>query len=170
MQGHANKRWIVCRTRGGRESWALENATAQHFECYLPKILERVTFNDQKLSVARPLFPSYMFVLADRWRVLLSTFGIVGIIMRGSEPDCLPSRVINELRQREGDDGIIVLPKPKAVLGPNSQVQILKGPFAGHVGVIANMRPHERARVLLDFLGRKTDVLIANADLTAIAA
>jgi transcription antitermination factor NusG len=169
MVGQTSKRWIVCRTRGGRENWALENATAQKFECYLPKILERVTFNEQKLAVARPLFPSYMFVLADRWRVLLSTFGIIGIIMRGSEPDSLPNRVINDLRQREGDDGIIVLPKPKAVLGPNSQVQILKGPFAGHVGVIANMRPHERARVLLDFLGRKTDVLIANSDL-AIAA
>jgi transcription antitermination factor NusG len=170
MVGQATKRWIVVRTRGGRENWALENATAQKFECYLPKILERVTFNDQKLSVARPLFPSYMFVLADRWRVLLSTFGIVGIVMRGSEPDCLPNRVIHDLREREGDDGIIVLPKPKAVLGPNSQVQILKGPFQGHAGVIANMRPHERARVLLDFLGRKTDVLIANSDLALIAA
>jgi transcription antitermination factor NusG len=169
MVGQTSKRWIVVRTRGGRENWALENATAQEFECYLPKILERVTFNNQKLAIARPLFPSYMFVLADRWRVLLSTYGIVGIIMRGSEPDCLPSRVIHDLREREGEDGIIVLPKPKPVLGPKSEVQILKGPFAGHIGVIANMRPHERAKVLIDFLGRKTDVLIANSDL-AIAA
>jgi transcription antitermination factor NusG len=169
MVGHPTKRWIVVRTRGGRESWALENATRQQFECYLPKILERVTINDQKLCVARPLFPSYMFVFADRWRVLLSTFGVVGIIMRGSEPESLPTRVINILREREGSDGIITLPKPEAVLGPKSKVQILKGPFQGHVGVVASMRPHERARVLLDFLGRKTDVLIASTDL-ALAA
>ena len=167
---HQHRRWIVLRTRPSRETYAQENVSALGFECYLPRILERQSRNGQKVSIAAPLFPTYLFVLAERWRVLLTTFGVVSVIMRGSEPDCIPNRIIADLRQRETPDGLIELPKPKQGIALHSKVRILKGPFRDHVGIVAGMRDHQRVRILLDFLGRKTDILIASADLQIEAA
>jgi len=165
-----HRRWIVARTRSGREIWAMENACALGYQVYLPKIIERRSRHGQKVTVPVPLFPTYLFVLAaDRWRILLSAFGVAGIVMRGSEPDTLPKKIIEQIRSRENTDGFIELPKIEEPIRPDVKVQILKGPMAGHVGVVAGMRDHQRCKVLVEFLGRKTDCLIATTDLMAAA-
>jgi transcription antitermination factor NusG len=161
-------RWIVVRTRVARENWALENVAAQGFEAYLPRIIEKQNRNGQKVAIAVPLFPTYLFVLAHQWRVLLSTFGVVSVIMRGSEPDALPKRVIEELKSRQNADGFVELPKAQTIQ-TGSKIRIIGGPFRDHVGVIAGMRENHRCRVLVDFLGRKTDVLIGAGELVLAA-
>jgi transcriptional antiterminator RfaH len=165
----AHRRWIVLRTRAGRETWALENVEGHGFKAYLPRILERQNHYGQKLAIAAPLFPTYLFVFADRWRDLLSVFGIIGVIMRGTEPDFVPNRVIAEIRARESD-GLVVLPKAKPQIGINSTVRVTNGPLCGHVGIVAGMREQQRVRVLLELMGRKTDVLFAERDLALVAA
>src|SRR5262245_42886179 len=164
----SHKRWIVLRTRAQREAWALENIILKGFDAYLPRVLERQHQQRQKLAVAVPLFPTYMFCLVDRWRDLLSIFGVVGVVMRGTEPDFVPNRIIADIRARE-TDGLVVLPKPPQTIGANSQVRVTKGAFRDHIGIVAGMREHERCKVLIDFLGRKTDVLISKADLVLAA-
>jgi transcriptional antiterminator RfaH len=165
-----HRRWIVLRTRAYREAFAEEKVAELGIETYLPRILERQRRQDQKLAVAAPLFPTYMFALVDQWRCLLSVFGVVGVIMRGSEPEFMPSREIVRLRSLQTADGLVQLPKPPPEIAPGNEVRILKGPFIDHVGLVAGMREHERVRVLLDLLGRKTDVLIASSDLAIVAA
>jgi transcriptional antiterminator RfaH len=164
-----HRRWIVLRTRAGREGYALENVVGHGTEAYLPRILERQNHYGQKLAVAVPLFPTYLFVYVDRWRDLLSVFGIIGVIMRGSDPDFVPNRVITEIRARESD-GLVVLPKAKPQIGLNSTVRVTNGPFRDHTGIVAGMREHQRVRVLLELMGRKTDVLFAERDLALVAA
>jgi transcription antitermination factor NusG len=166
---HQHRRWIVLRTRASREAWAEENVAALGVQTYLPRILERQRRNDQKLAVAVPLFPSYLFALVDQWRHLLTVFGVVGVVLRGNEPEFMPSREIERLWQSHSADGLVQLPKPPPTIGVGTSVRIIKGPFCDHVGLVAGMPKHDRVKVLLDFLGRKTDVLLASSDLVIAA-
>ena len=45
--------------------------------------------------------------------------------------------------------------------GPATACEVLRGPFAGHVGLYAGMRPHERVEVLLAILGGSQRVTLA---------
>jgi transcription antitermination factor NusG len=66
-------------------------------------------------------------------------------------PARVPDQVIDEIRKRERG-GIVQLPKaPSMKIG--EQVRILGGPFVGHLGLYAGMKPRERVEVLLAILG-----------------
>jgi transcriptional antiterminator RfaH len=161
--------WIVLRTKPLRERWAAENVARQGFEHYHPQIIEfdRRTAH-LKLQIARPLFPGFLFVLVgEQWYCLLSTFGVIGAIMRGEQPDTMPERAIYQLHMRENHHGYIDLPKAPPRVRISGQAKITKGPLAGHTGLVTGMRDNERIKILFDILGRKTEVLVAERDLIA---
>jgi hypothetical protein len=54
-------------------------------------------------------------------------------------------------------------------LKPGDQVRILQGPFAGHLGLYAGMRAHERVLVLLALLGGQQRVELPKADVEAVS-
>ena len=60
------------------------------------------------------------------------------------------------------------LPK-RPGLKPGDQVRNLQGPFAGHLGLYAGMRAHERALVLLALLGGQQRVELPKADVEAVS-
>ena len=70
------------------------------------------------------------------------------------------SLMIFAMRER---NGLIELPK-RPGLKPGDQVWILQGPFAGHLGLYAGMRAHERVLVLLALLGGQQRVELAKDD------
>jgi len=163
------KRWIVARTKTMRERWAEENLQRLGFQTYLPVVLERCTRHGRRIACIQPLFPSYCFVAcAGQWRIILSCFGVVGLILRGSEPDSIPKRAIEELRARE-QDGIVELPKPPPTIEVGTAVTVSKGPFKGHAGLVSGLKPHQRIEVLLDFMSRRVSTLIAVADVSIAA-
>jgi transcriptional antiterminator RfaH len=170
LTSKSGSRWIVLRTRTRQEIRAQENAHQIGFVTYLPKILQAHKRNGIKTMVAEPLFPSYLFcAISDRWRILLNTFGVSGVIMRGNEPDSLPKSVIEDLRSRETFEGFVELPKKPKPIGLNSKIRVNSGPFAGHFGLVAGMAGHQRCRVLLDLLGRKVTVLVSESGLSVAA-
>jgi transcription antitermination factor NusG len=81
----------------------------------------------------------------------------------------MPTREIARLRAMQTPDGLVQLPKPKAEIGPGTEVRILKGAFLDHVGIVEGMRSHDRVNVLLELLGRRVETLIASCDLVAAA-
>jgi len=68
-------------------------------------------------------------------------------------------QIIDDLRKRERN-GLIELPQ-RSGLKPGAQVRILQGPFAGHLGLYAGQRAHERVLVLLALLGGQQRVELA---------
>jgi transcriptional antiterminator RfaH len=159
-------RWIVARTQSQRENFAAERCIEQGFTIFLPKIQETSSRELHRLAIARPLFPTYLFIqIEQRWRPLLSTFGIRSVIMRGESPDIVPPGVIEQLRRRQDTDGFIELPKrPRG-----DRIRIRRGPFAGHEGLVAGMSAHESVRVLLGVLGGQTTVIVAERDVVDAA-
>jgi transcriptional antiterminator RfaH len=163
--------WIVARTKGGREAWAAENLARQNFNFYFPRIIDVVKRAGLKMTVAKPLFPTYMFVAVDAhaWRPILSTYGVIGVIMRGGVPEIMPKHGIDSLRERENREGFVSLPDTWR-FKKDQRVRIEKGILAGQVGIVAGLKDRDRVRVLFEFLGRKTEVLIAETDLIEVAA
>ncbi len=151
--------WIVARTKAQRESWAAENVARQGYVFYYPRVARRVRGKLGRLMVAEPLFPRYLFVKArNNWHPLLSTFGLAGVVMTAESPSLMPDKVIDELRSREDPtSGLVVLPR----LSEGQTVRVRRGPFGGQSGIYQGSSSIDRERVLLDFLGRKTMVLIA---------
>ena len=71
--------------------------------------------------------------------------------MNGVGPAAVPEAVIRISRARE-TGGLIDLPRPPK-FRPGDRLRVVQGPFAGHVGLYAGMKPHERVEVLLAILG-----------------
>lgn len=157
--------WVVANTKVQREAWAAENVERQGFDCYLPKIAPSSSSAAKKPQC---LFPRYLFVKTDgRWRFLLGTYGLLGVVMGSKGPAVLPDTVLNALKAREGEDGLITLPKAPT-FRPNGKVRVTDGTFSGCLGIYETHDGETRARILLDLLGRKVRVLIDENTLEAV--
>ena len=168
--------WLVVRTQPNREAWAGDNITRQGYTYYLPRFKETVFAKTMRKQVTRirALFPSYLFVNTDGpWRWLTGTFGVSTLIFNGEAPALVSSRIIDDLKAREDDDGLVILPgdprlKHKSRFTPGQLVKATEGPFIGFTGIHEGTSAHERERILLDLLGRKVSVEIGEACLESL--
>lgn len=155
---HAMGHWIVARTKSRRERWAAENVQRLGFEFYLPqyeiKVRGKKNLNQIRSEV---LFPSYLFVKIDgSWRVLLSTFGISGIVLRGDNPAIMPQTEIDRLQGTANDAGLVQLPGHFRV---NQEVRARSGPLKNNTGIFQGQTSSGRNKVLMELLGGKVMVL-----------
>ena len=165
--------WLVVRTQPNREVWAGDNITRQGYDYYLPKFKETVLIMQKKVTRIRALFPSYLFVNTDGpWRWLTGTFGVSTLIFNGEAPATVSPKIIDELRSREDEEGMVILPGDprlkKSRFTPGQIVKATEGPFIGCFGIHEGTSTHERERILLDLLGRKVSVLIDEASLECV--
>ena len=77
------------------------------------------------------------------------------LVLSGGTPAAVPEGVIADLKGRE--TGGLIPPKFR----PGDRLRVIHGPFAGHVGLFAGMKPHERIEVLLAILGGSQRVTLA---------
>ena len=163
-------RWYVVRTQPRAESKARVHLGRQGFETYLPRYFKTRRHARRVETVQAPLFPSYLFVAIDRekqrWRSISSTVGVSHLVCNGEEPAPVPDYVIDALRDREDETGLIRLPV-RAPFESGDKVRLLDGAFVDCVGLFEGMKDIERVSVLLDLLGRKVRVLL---DANAVAA
>jgi transcription antitermination factor NusG len=157
--------WCCAQLQASRERLALHCLSKVNgFEIYSPRIrLPRTRWED----ATRPLFPGYCFVLiiAQWWSARWSP-GVIRIVLDGAVPARVPDQVIDAIRRREVR-GVVELPKPPG-LQTGDRVKILHGPFGGHLGLYAGMKPHERIDVLLQLLGGACRVTLARSDVAAL--
>ena len=89
--------------------------------------------------------------------------------MQGESPATMSEGVVSKLKAREDANGFIRLPTdPEQRFHTGDTVRITSGTFSGCKGVYQNTDSKERAKILLEYLGRKTPVLIGE-DLLEVA-
>jgi transcriptional antiterminator RfaH len=151
--------WAVVNTQPHRERLALSNLERQDFRVYCPMVLKRIRHARRTQDVSRPLFPGYLFVQVDpdlqRWRPILSTFGVRTIVRCGDRPSLLADAFIQGIKACE-IDGAIVRPASPYTVG--QQVRMATGPFDGLVATIIEMDEKDRLVVLMDLLSRPVKV------------
>ncbi len=162
----SGERWYVVHTQPHNEGRAEVNLRQQGFVTYLPRYLRSRRHARRTETVARPLFPRYLFVCLDlardRWRSVQSTFGVSHLVIAGEEPLSLPDGVVDEIRAREGGDGYVALGLP-AGIGPGSPVRLIDGIFADARGVLERIADDRRVSILLKLLGREVRVFVSAA-------
>ena len=162
--------WYVVHTHARAERVALQNLARQGYRAYLPRYLKRRRHARRVEDVPSPLFPRYLFVSLDisrmRWRAILSTIGVAQLITHGDRPVPVPEGVVEEIRAREGEDGMVAM-RPEAPFAPGQMVQITGGPMRDLVGLFEGLSDRDRVLVLLDLLGRQLRVKVPQAAVAA---
>jgi transcriptional antiterminator RfaH len=162
----SEKRWYVVHTQPNGEGRADLNLRRQGFATYLPRYARWRRHARRQETVKRPLFPRYLFVgldlARDRWRAVHSTLGVNRLVLAGEEPLPVPDDVIEAIRAREDDDGLVALGLP-AGLGPGSRVRVVDGIFAEAKGVLERIADDRRVAILLELLGREVRVFVSPA-------
>jgi transcriptional antiterminator RfaH len=154
--------WCAAQLQVSRERLALHCLSKVNgFEVYSPRIkAPRARREDD----TRPLFPGYVFIwIISQWWSARWSPGIIRLVMDGLQPARVPDQVIDEIRRREVR-GVVELPKPPG-LEAGDRVKILRGPFQGHLGLYAGMKPRECVEVLLMLLGAQQRVTLSRGSI-----
>jgi transcriptional antiterminator RfaH len=153
--------WAAAQLQPQRDGLALQCLRAAGFETYAPRLREPRIAHGRKVVRTPLLFPGYLFVLIvhGRWYEARWCPGVTRIVLAGGTPAAVPEGVIMDLKARE-TGGLIDLPKPPK-FRPGDRLRVIHGPFAGHVGLYAGMKPRERIEVLLAILGGSQRVTLA---------
>jgi transcriptional antiterminator RfaH len=152
--------WCAAQLQPQRDGLAQICLRQAGFEIYAPRLREHRAAHGRKVVRTPLLFPGYLFVLIElQWHTARWSPGVVRIVLNGGTPAAVPDGVIAQLREREVK-GLIELPRPPK-FHPGDRVRVLHGPFAGHIGLYAGMKPRERVEVLLAILGGAQRVTLA---------
>lgn len=166
---YAMKRWYVVYTKPQQETIACEHLDRQHFEIYLPLLQEPRRLKRKWIDVIVPLFPRYLFVRlqleADNVAPIRSTRGVVGLVKFGGAPQPLPDGFVEDLNQFVDPNTGSHLPK-KPLFNAGGLVKILEGPFKECVGVYQKSVGNNRGLLLLEFLGRTSEIVFEHDRLT----
>ncbi len=163
-----SKLWYVVHTKAQQELLAAGLLEQRHAATVLlPQVRQRYR---GQLRTA-PLFPGYLFVELDLEQVEASavnnTPGVIRLVAFGGLPKPVPAKVILTLQARlaelDAQGGL-----PQHPFKEGDRVRLTGGPLAGLEAVfVGPMRPAERVRVLLEFLGQEQEALVPVEDLEA---
>ena len=96
--------WRLLYTKLHAEAWADTNLRRQGFEVLLPRTQVRRGHG--------PLFPRYVFagfVRGQRPDAMASTYGVQYVVHCGAAPAVVPIHVIDEIRTRMDERGLVVV-------------------------------------------------------------
>lgn len=163
-------RWYVVHTQVHAEVKAAAHLERQGYSIYLPRYLKRRRHARRIETIAAPLFPRYLFVAIDRmtqrWRSILSTVGVTHLVRYGDEPVAVPAGIVDALRGREDERGLIRLDfRPR--FAPGDKVRVVDGVFSECLGLFEGIADCERVAILLELLGRKVRVVLDGESVVA---
>ena len=111
---------------------------------------------------AQALFPGYLFACFDpilNMRAVHFAHGVAYVLRRNLKPDPVDPEIIKDLRIATTVDGLLEIPDRPHQVG--SEVNIIEGLFKGGKGMVTRLIPaRDRVKVLLEFLGRPTEIEI----------
>lgn len=151
--------WYALYTRPHRELQVAHLLFTKGVEVFLPMVPTR---HRRFGKVDRPFFPCYLFARFDLDVSGLSlvqwTPGLRRVVAFSDRPVVIPDEVITRLQERvqavQAAGGL-----PSHQFQPGDRVLLVNGPLQGLEAVFQGpMRPSERVRVLVEFLGRLAEV------------
>ncbi|MEF2072034.1 transcription termination/antitermination protein NusG [Consotaella aegiceratis] len=153
--------WYAVQCQAGRETWACHNLERQGFATFVPKLRRSERRRNRIVDGRKALFPGYLFVSFDRktmpWRSINGTFGVKRMVIFGDVPEPVPHAVMVPLIQACDADGIFSFRRIMEFQAGDI-VKLADGPFLDSMGAIEELDGHDRAKVLIEVLGRITRV------------
>jgi len=158
-----NKRsWYLIFTRSKSELRAQENLDRQGFITYMPVVKNNRKRCGVDVKYTEAFFSRYLFINLDskhdNWAPINSTIGVSKLVRFGSLPANVPEKLIESLRLNEDNAGFQQVMSQK--LKPGDNVDIIDGLFTGHQGIYQQPKSSDRIVILLDIIGKNTQVIL----------
>jgi transcriptional antiterminator RfaH len=149
--------WYVLHTRPRQEKALARQLLEHQTPFYLPTVPRRLRLRGRTLTSFVPLFPGYLFLLADRDQrvTALTTNRVVRTLPVGNQDNLW--RDLRQVHQLIAT-GAPITPEDRLV--PGAIVEITAGPLAGLKGKIIKSASHRRFVVEVDFIQRGASVLL----------
>lgn len=155
--------WYLVATKPQSEFKAQENLLRQNYETYLPLVQTSHRRNGKNVNRTEAFFPRYLFICLDKetdnWSPIRSTIGVAGMVRFSGMPAVVPENMIVNLKNNENEFGLQSFEKKELKQG--DKVDIIDGPFAGYKAIYQKMKSTERVSVLLDIVGKNTQVTLS---------
>ena len=162
-QDNQNRSWYLVVTKPQSEFKAQENLLRQGYETYFPLVQTTRRRNGKNVKRTEAFFPRYLFIYLDKetdnWAPIRSTIGVAGLVRFGGMPAQVPNALIDNLKNNEDGFGLQLTQKKE--LNQGDKVEIIDGPFEGYKAVYQKMKSTERVSVLLDIVGKNTQVTLS---------
>jgi Transcription antiterminator len=157
------KNWAVARTLLLKENKVQSSLHDVGVETYVPRYFSKYSFKGRVVTKARELFPGYvLFAINSKWKSVFQIDEIISILMSGEYPAPVRQSVIDELRSRESNDGLIYLPDkidPKRIRN-GQRVMVKQGAFFGLYGTFKKYIGGDRIIVLFNILGKDREIIM----------
>jgi transcription elongation factor/antiterminator RfaH len=164
--------WYIVQTKAKKEAEAASylSTRALHLQVFNPLMEDFRTRNGKIEKVIRPLFPGYFFVTFDLERdynLVRWSRGVKKILGFGGRPAPVAEAVIEMIRQRADQDGIV---RRTGHFEPNDHIRIKSGPLKELSGIFERWLPgRERVRILLNLIGYQPVIEIHYSMLEKVA-
>lgn len=157
---HASS-WYLAQCKPGQEHITASHVTRRDLaEVFLPRETRRHRWRGRWQETLRPVFPGYLFLAPvgsqPDWPAICTARGLSRLVaFGGAGPARLPRGLIETLRQRCNDEGIL---EHACMFHIGDQARLTDGPFCDLVGRIEALETGDRIRLLLDMMGREVRV------------
>jgi transcriptional antiterminator RfaH len=158
--------WYCVRSRRQKEHLAAAHVRMiGDIDVFCPRIRSRVLTKRGWRVVTEALFPGYFFAYFALEEMLVrvrSAHGVMFVLRFGDRYPEMGDDVINDLRREVESGGKRGL---MPALVPGERVRFRQGPLVGLEAMVTQILPgSDRAKLLLEFLGRKAAVEAKTAD------
>ena len=165
--------WLVVRTKPRQERVAVRHLSQREVEPYCPLYLEP-PWHPRAPKGPTPLFSGYIFVRCNPHLQLNAVSycpGVLHLVRFDREPASVDQEVIDALKARESDRGYVVPTELEQGIETGRKVRVMAGPLSGMEGIFRGyLRGGQRARVLMEFLRRRSLVEVETEMLAAVRA
>lgn len=163
MTFNKKRSWYLVVTKPQSEFKAQDNLLRQGYETYLPLVQTARRRNGKKIQRTEAFFPRYLFISLDKetdnWSPIRSTIGVAGMVRFGGMPAVVPENMVANLKNNENEFSLQSIEKKEPQQG--DKIEIIDGPFVGHSAIYQKMKGAERVSVLLDIVGKNTQVTLS---------
>ncbi len=132
------------------------------YDVLIPTEDEIEVKDGKRRTVEKRVFPGYVMVQMtldeDSWYVVRNTPGVTGFVGGGNDPIPLRPEEVKKIMDRMDSEDKVV----KVDYRIGERVRIVGGPFNDFPGTVASLDPgREQVRVMVDFFGRETAVVLS---------
>ena len=165
--------WLVVRTKPRQERVAVHHLGQREVEPYCPLYLEP-PWHPRAPKGPTPLFNGYIFVHCNP-RLQLNAVrycpGVMHLVQFDRETATVDQDIIDALKLREAERGYVVPTELELGIESGRKVRVMAGPLEGMEGVFRGyLRGGQRARVLMEFLRRRSLVEVETELLAVVRA
>jgi len=152
--------WYCVRSQPKHEHIAAAHLRLlEEVEVYLPRIRFKRGTCRGITWVTEALFPGYLFAkfqLSTRLRAVKAAAGVSGVVQFRAHWPVVEETIMVELKKTAGCEELRTIPES---IQPGEAVTVAQGAFRGLTAVVTRvMSGGERVAILMEFLGRQTQV------------